>query len=383
MAISEINKIAVIGAGVMGHGIAQLFAVFGHQVNLLDINEKLLKEALDKIGWSLNKFVDKQMISQDQSEKALASIKTFTNLAGGLKDVDFVLETVTEDLELKHKVYREICKFLPEDIIIASNTSDIRITRLAEAVTSPSRFVGMHFVNPAPLMPFVGIVLGEETREETGETTRKLAEGLGKMTLVLKKDRDLADVLGWIYFESLWRIEDGDYTQEEIDASFRAEGFPMGIIELLDFIGLDTVLHVLKQKDMKAPPVLEEKVQNKKLGKKTIEGFYDWSKGRPPIPMEKAHGYDVLYSMAPAVNEAALFIEEGVCSGEELDMAFEKGQSFPYGPLKYADMRGIDAVVEALQSSPRKYNPHPRLLKMVKEGQLGQKSGKGFYEYGS
>jgi enoyl-CoA hydratase/3-hydroxyacyl-CoA dehydrogenase len=383
MTISGINKIVVIGAGIMGHGIAQLFAMYGYRVNLVDINDAILEEALNKIGWSLDKLVEKKLISRDQGEKARSSINIFPDLKNGLKDVDFVLETVTENLELKHEVYRQVCRRVPENIIIASNTSDLRITRLALAVANPARFVGMHFLNPPPLMPLVEIVMGEKTSAETAQTTRVLAESLGKMPIVLKKDRDLADVLGWIFYESLWQLEEAVYTQEEIDASFRAEGFPMGMIELLDFTGLDTAYNVIKAKGLEAPPVMEEKIRAGNLGKKSGHGFYDWSQGRPLIPMEKAEKYDVILSMAPAVNEAAIFLEDNVCTRDELDQAFEKGQAFPYGPFKFADTRGIDAVCEALRSSHRKYRPHPRLLEMVKAGRLGKKSGKGFYDYES
>jgi enoyl-CoA hydratase/3-hydroxyacyl-CoA dehydrogenase len=381
MAIEVINKIAVIGAGIMGHGIAQLFAMYGYPVNLVDLNESALKEALKKIGWSLDKFVKKKLISPDQGENAWSSINAFTNLKGGLADVDFVLETVTENLELKHEVFKQVCRRVPENIIIATNTSDLRITRLAVAVTNPARFVGMHFLNPPPLMPLVEIIMGEKTSTETAETTRALAESLGKMPIVLKKDRDLADVLGWIFYESLWQLQEGVYTREEIDASFLDEGFPMGMVELLDFTGLDTAYNVLKEKDLKVPPVMQAKIRTGNLGKKTGHGFYDWSQGRPFIPMEKAGKYDVILSMAPAVNEAVIFLAENICSRDELDQAFEKGQAFPYGPFKFADTRGIEAVIAALQSSHRKYRPHPRLLEMVKTGRLGKQSGKGFYDY--
>ncbi len=383
MTISGINKIAVIGAGIMGHGIAQVFAMYGYQVNLVDTNDAIIKEALEKIGWSLDKFTAKDVISLERSEKALSSIKGSTDLKDGLKGVDFVLESVTENTGLKQRVYREVCEAVPENIIIASNTSDIRITTLAAAVSNPERFVGMHFVNPAPLMPLVSIVMGEKTIDETAESTRALAESLEKIPIVLRKDKDLTDILGWIFYESLWRLEEGASTREEIDASFRAEGFPMGIIELLDFVGLDTAHSVMKEKGREIPLGLKEKIRAGRLGTKTGQGFYDWSQGRPAIPLEKAGKFDVIHSMAPAVNEAVVFLEEGVCAREELDLAFEMGQGFPYGPLKFADIRGIEAVVEALKSSPRKYKPHPRLLDMIKAGRLGKESGKGFYDYPS
>lgn len=381
MTISGINKIAVIGGGIMGHGIAQLFSMHAYQINLVDIDEPILKEALEKIGWSLDKFVEKKMITPEEQARALSAINTYTSLKDGLQGVDFVLETVTEEVEIKQRVFREVCQVVPEDIIVASNTSDLRITTLADAVTHPARFVGMHFLNPPPLMPLIQIVMGEKTSEETAETTRALAEDLGKMPVVLKKDKDLADILTWILYESLWQLEDGAFTKEEIDASFRVEGFPMGIIELLDFTGLDTARNVLKEKGLDTPPLLEEKVQAGNLGNKSGQGFYDWSQGRPSISMEKAGRYDVIHSMAPAVNEAVVFLEEDVCGMDEIDMAFEMGQAFPYGPFRFADLRGIDEVVGVLQSSPRKYDPHKRLLEMVEAGQLGKKSGKGFYDY--
>ncbi|MEM3651316.1 MAG: enoyl-CoA hydratase-related protein, partial [Candidatus Jordarchaeaceae archaeon] len=355
----------------------------GYKVNLVDIKEDVLQKAMEKISWSLNKLVDKKIIAPHQIDKAISSIKTYINLKEALKDVDFVIETVTEDEEIKKKVFKEVSNNVPEDVIITSNTSDIRISKLATAVDKPERFAGMHFLNPPVLMPLVEVVMGEKTSKETAQKTKELAESLGKITILIKKDRDLADMLRAIIYETLWQIQDGNYTIEEIDASFRKEGFPMGQIELMDFGGLDTGYNVLKHHNMAIPPVLEEKIKAGDFGQKTGKGFYDWSKGRPKIDLSKAGKFDVIKSLAPWVNEAASWLAEDIAEKEEIDKAFEMGQGFPYGPFKFADLRGIDTIVDELKSSPRGYKPHPLLLKMIEEGKLGKKTGKGFYDYGA
>ncbi|MFB0562479.1 MAG: 3-hydroxyacyl-CoA dehydrogenase/enoyl-CoA hydratase family protein [Candidatus Lokiarchaeia archaeon] len=383
MVLEGIEKIAVIGAGIMGHGIAQLLAQSGYKVNLVDIKEEILQKAMEKISWSLNKLVDKKIIAPHQRDDVVSSIKTYTGLKEALKDVDFVIETIVEDEEIKKKVFKEVSDNVAESVIISSNTSDIRISKLATAVDEPERFVGMHFLNPPVLMPLIEVVMGEKTNMETAQKTKELAESLGKITILIKKDRDLADILRALAFEVVWQVQEGKYTVEEIDASFRKEGFPMGQLELMDFGGLDTVYNVMKHHNMDIPPVFEEKIKAGELGQKTGKGFYDWSKGRPKIDLDKAGKFDVIKALAPWVNEAVLWLAEDIAEKEEIDKAWEMGQGFPYGPFKFADLRGIDNIVEELKASPRGYKPNPLLLKMVEEGNLGKKTRKGFYDYGA
>ncbi|MCD6243516.1 3-hydroxyacyl-CoA dehydrogenase [Candidatus Bathyarchaeota archaeon] len=393
----EVKRIAVVGAGMMGHGIAQVFAMKGYEVKLLDINEEILKKAMQSIEWSLNKFVEKRRIRKEDADAALSRIKTTTAYEEAAKDIDFAIEAVPENIELKKKVFAKIDEVAPPHTIIATNTSTLSITEMGNATKRPDKAVGMHWFNPPQLMQLIEVVKGDQTSDETVNTVMELSKKLGKTPILCKKDVRgfiVNRILGCVFNEAFWAYHRGETTKEGIDASAKyTGGFPMGWFELADFVGLDIAYEVGKvlyqaygERFKPCTEVIEPLVKEGKLGQKTGEGFYDWSKGRPRIPFELSDEYDVERSWLVAINEAAWLVYEEVAEPESIDTGMKLGTGWPSGPCEYADRKGIDWALNGLKELHQKYNmemyrPCPLLEEYAAKGWLGKKSGRGFYQY--
>jgi enoyl-CoA hydratase/3-hydroxyacyl-CoA dehydrogenase len=390
-----LRKVAVIGAGVMGHGIAQVCAMAGFEVSLVDISEEILKRALQQIMQSLNKHVEKGAITKEDATKVFERIKTSLSIAEAVKDADVVIEAVPENLELKRQVFRQIDMHAPPHTILTSNTSTLRITDIAAATSRPSRVVGTHFFNPPQLMPLVEVVKGEQTSDDIISEILNFVSKIGKQSILCRKDVKgfIVNRIGsQVFEECLWAVYRGEATVEEVDASIRAAGFPMGMFELMDFIGLDPLLMGLRVLEeaygdrFKVPPLLEDLVEKGKYGRKSGQGFYDWSKGRPLIKLELAGKYDINRVWAVAVNEAAHLISEGVADPLTIDRGMKLAQNFPAGPCEKGDEIGIDNIFNLLNELYQKHNdaryrPAPLLEEFIKSNRLGRKQGIGFYEY--
>ncbi|RLI20075.1 3-hydroxybutyryl-CoA dehydrogenase, partial [Candidatus Bathyarchaeota archaeon] len=332
----EIKKVAVIGAGTMGHGIAQVFAMKGYQVNLLDINEEILKKAKQSIAWSLEKFVEKRRIRKEDADAALSRINTTTAYEEAVSDIDLAIEAVPEDIELKKKIFAKVDEIAPPHAIIATNTSTLSITEMGNATKRPDKAVGMHWFNPPQLMQLIEVVKGDKTSDETANKIIELSKKLGKTPILCKKDVRgfiVNRVLGCVFNEAFWTYYRGEATKEGIDASVKyTGGFPMGWFELCDFVGIDISYEVGKvlyeaygERFKPCPEVIEPLVKEGKFGQKTGQGFYDWSKGRPRIPFELSDEYDVDRSWAVAINESAWLIYEEVAEPESIDTGMKLG----------------------------------------------------------
>ena len=377
-------RLAVIGAGEMGHGIAELAALHGHEVAMRDVKQELLDRGMERIRWSLGKLVEKNQIRPEQRDEVLARIRVTTDLAQATRDAAIVIEAIFEDLDLKKRVFRELDRAAPKDAILASNTSALPITNMARATKRPHKVVGMHFFNPPMLMPLVEVIRADTTDDATLEAAVGLAKSLGKTVVVVKKDVPgfiTTRVLGPYFEEAAWIHDTERVPIETIDAAMRFRaGFPMGPFELADQVGIDVLHHLIKNANRPVPRSVQTLIDEKKFGRKVDEGYYSYKGGRPTLRPEMGSGFDPIRILAPMINEAAELVALDVASPAEIDEAMRLGTAFPDGPLTMADKVGVDTVLSALRDHPRS-KPAAILSEMVAHGDLGAKSGKGFYQH--
>ena len=285
----EIKKIAVLGAGLMGHGIAQVAAqVAKYEVALRDIKQEFLDNGMNMITGSLRKFVEKGVVSENEMKETLSRIHPTLDMKEAVKDADLIIEAVPEKVELKKSVLKEAGEVAKEGALMASNTSSISITELASATKRPEKFCGMHFFNPPQLMKLVEIIRGAKTSDATVHTIVQVSEKMGKETVVVKKDsagfivnRILIPALN----EAMYLVWEDIADPEDIDKAIRLGlNWPMGPLKLLDYLGLDTTLSIAEVlRDDLDPkyrpcPLLRQMVRANLLGRKTGKGFYDWTK---------------------------------------------------------------------------------------------------------
>jgi enoyl-CoA hydratase/3-hydroxyacyl-CoA dehydrogenase len=395
-----IRNVAVVGAGAIGSAIAEVVAMHGFYVKLMDINEEILKRAVDKIGEGLKSSYERGYI-KESVESIMKRIKTTTSIAEAVKDADLVIEAVPEILDLKKKVFSDIEKHASEHTIFATNTSSLSITELASATKGPDKFIGMHFFNPPKVLRLLEIEWGERTSQETVKTVEDFAKKIDRITVHVKKDAP-GFIVNRIFVtmsnEAAWALEMDEGTVEEIDSAVKYRmGLPMGLFELHDVLGggsVDVSYHVLEYfrkmlgETYRPAPIFEKLYNAGNYGKKTAKGFYDWSGGKTnEVPLRAGAKFDLLRLVAPAVNEAAWLIEKGITTAEEIDLAVLNGLNYPRGLLRMADEIGIDGIVAKLRELHEKYKeerykPNPVLKKMVKENKLGRKTNEGFYKYG-
>lgn len=284
------KKIAVIGAGTMGNGIAHTFAQSGFKVQLIDISEASLQKGMDTITKNLDRMVAKEKIDEAQKSETLNNITTFTDIAEGVKNAGLVVEAATENSELKLKIFKQLDEQCAKDTILATNTSSISITQIAAVTSRPKQVIGMHFMNPVPIMKLVEIIRGYNTSDEVTKTIMDLSKTLGKDPVEVNDypgfvaNRILMPMLN----ESIETLYNGVAGVTEIDTVMKlGMAHPMGPLQLADFIGLDVCLSILNvmydgfKNPKYAPcPLLVNMVRAGKLGVKSGEGFYDYSQSR-------------------------------------------------------------------------------------------------------
>jgi enoyl-CoA hydratase/3-hydroxyacyl-CoA dehydrogenase len=383
----DIETIAVLGAGNMGHGIAEVAAIAGFSVRMRDIKEELVQEGYDSIEWSLGKLAEHDQLTEDEAEAALERIEPLVDLPETVGDADVVIEAVPERMDIKQEVYGEVEEHAPDRAIFASNTSSLSITELSETTDRPEQFCGMHFFNPPVRMDLVEVISGAHTSEGTLEVVEALAEELGKTPVRVRKDSPgfiVNRVLIPLLNESAWLVESGEATVAEVDATTKYDmSLPMGAFELADRIGLDVALDVLEYMESvlgetyAACPLLAGKVEAGELGEKSGTGFYDHDDGGVEIPNDAGREDVATRLTAMMANEVAKLVENDVADPGAIDEAMQLGTGFPDGPARRADGAGLDVLAETLSDlhegtgEPR-YEPADRLVEYAEDG-------RGFY----
>ena len=285
----KIKKVAVIGAGTMGNGIAHTFAQCGFQVSLIDVSPESLESGLNTVKKNLDRMVKREKISETDKENTLTNISTFTNIQSGVSGVDLVVEAATENMDVKLKIFKQLDEICDAHVILASNTSSISITKIGAATSRPDKVIGMHFMNPVPVMKLVEIIRGYATSNEVTTQIMQLSKELKKAPVEVNDypgfvaNRILMPMIN----EAIYTLYEGVAGVEEIDTVMMlGMAHPMGSLHLADFIGLDVCLSILEvlHKGFGNPkyapcPLLVNMVTAGKLGLKSGEGFYDYSDG--------------------------------------------------------------------------------------------------------
>ncbi len=377
----EMN-VGIIGAGTMGIGIAQVAATNGCKVWVYDANPKQVETATVGLEKTLTKLVDKQKISAEKMTEILTNICIATELKD-FKDCELVIEAIIENKEIKTKVFTELESHVSENCVIGSNTSSISITSLGAELKKPERFIGIHFFNPAPLMPLIEIIPSLLTEKSLAEKIYNLMKEWGKTPVIAK------DIPGFIvnriarpyYGEGLRIVEENMATPEQVDDAMRTLGnFKMGPFELMDLIGVDinfsvtTTVYKDYFNDPKyKPSLLQQRMSEAKLhGRKTGKGFYDYAEGaEKPVAQKDDALYQQIFLriISMLINEAVEAKRLGVANDEDIELAMQKGVNYPKGLLAWGKEIGYSKISETLQSlyeeyQEERYRQSPLLKKL-------------------
>ncbi|ELY52041.1 3-hydroxyacyl-CoA dehydrogenase/enoyl-CoA hydratase family protein [Natronolimnohabitans innermongolicus] len=390
MSLDSIDRVAVLGAGNMGHGITEVTAMGGYDVTMRDIKDEFVEDGYESIAWSLEKLEEKELIDETADE-VLDRIDITTDLEEAVADADLVIEAAPENLELKHDIFSDLEEYCDEDTLLATNTSSLPITDIAEVVDTSERVLGLHFFNPPVKMDLVEVIYGEDTSDEAAEAGYEWVESVGKTPIYVRKDVRgfvVNTIVGPFGGEPAFMVSEGEATIRGADATMSHErGYPMGPFELADLTGIDVGYHVRKEGGSPIPPITEEKVEAEELGQKTGKGFYDYEDGDgADYQPDDAGDFDWLRVEARMANRAAFLVGEGVAKPEEVDTGVQLGLGFPEGICRRADKIGLDEILEKLETLQEetgadRFEPHPYLVELVEEGKTGEDAGDGFYEY--
>ena len=380
-------QVGVLGGGTMGSGIVQVAAQNGHQVILVDLNDAVLTKSKEKLAKIMARLVEKGRITQDQSDATQGNIIYSTDVQD-FKNCGIVIEAIVENLDIKKKVFSQLEEITPEGCILASNTSSLSIASIGAALKDANRIIGVHFFNPAPLMPLVEIIPSVQTSEATLNETKSLIDSWKKVTVICK------DTPGFIvnrvarpfYGESLRIYEEGVADFATIDWAMTAiGGFRMGPFTLMDYIGNDvnyTVTETVFKSFYYDPRYKPSFTQMRfseagYLGRKSGRGYYNYAEGAVnPSPNEDAQLGQQIFDriLVMLINEAVDAVFLNIGSKEAIDLAMTKGVNYPKGLLSWADEIGLENVLEKLEAmfheyGEDRYRPSPLMRRMVKKGE--------------
>ncbi|WP_126653448.1 3-hydroxyacyl-CoA dehydrogenase NAD-binding domain-containing protein [Chryseobacterium aureum] len=376
-------NVGIIGAGTMGIGIAQVAATNGCKVWVYDANAKQVETATVGLEKTLTRLVDKQKISAKKMTEILANLSIATELKD-FKDCELIIEAIIENKEIKTKVFTELENYVSESCVLSSNTSSISITSLGAELKKPERFIGIHFFNPAPLMPLVEVIPSLLTEKTLAEKIYNLMKEWGKTPVIAK------DIPGFIvnriarpyYGEGLRIVEENIATPEQVDEAMKTLGnFKMGPFELMDLIGVDvnfavttTVYKDYFYDPKYKPSLLQQRMSEAKLrGRKTGKGFYDYSEGaEKPLAQKDDALYQQIFLriISMLINEAVEAKRLGVANDEDIELAMQKGVNYPKGLLSWGKEIGYAKISETLQNlyeeyQEERYRQSPLLRKMI------------------
>ncbi len=409
----EISNVYVVGAGYMGSGIAEMAALAGYRVFMHDLTEERLENGMTAIRASLDRFLSRGKITLEARDAALAAISSTTSLEAA-SEADLAVEAVSEDLELKRRVFTHLDELCPPHALLCTNTSAIPISSIAAATARPEQVVGTHFFGPVPVMRLCEVIRGIRTSDDSFEAADAWARSLDKETVRVHRDHAgfIANRLNMpATLEMVRLVEEGGVTPAEIDkaATFGLEG-RVGPLEILDNAGLDITISAASAiyddtGDPKffPPPLLRRMAAAGLLGRKTGRGFYDYSSGaKQEYELLKNKGAGAVSGLLPdgggdpgqltfrillpTIVEAVLMIQSGVAGADDIDRATRLGFNFPMGPLEMADNTGLDAILNRArsiheQTGDSKFFPPLLLQRMVEAGLTGRAAGRGFYVY--
>lgn len=383
----QTNKVGVVGAGAMGAGIAQIASQAGHQVILYDLSQSTLDESASKLAKIMSRLVEKKRITIEESHEIQGRIVRSTQI-DLFEGCDLVVEAVVENLDVKHSVFKQIENIVSSDCIVASNTSSLSITSLAAGCNHPERVVGLHFFNPAPLMPLVEIVPAIQTSEDNPLHLVSLMKNWGKSPVIAKDSPGFIvnRVARPFYGEALRILDEGIADVPTIDTAMRNLGFKMGPFQLMDLIGHDVNYAVTESvfKSFYCDPRFMPSITQLKLveagwlGRKVGKGFYNYANNSTDSTtnVEIDSDTEVLIAeriIAMLINEAADAVHYGIASPEDIDIAMQKGVNYPKGLLFWADEWGAEKVVNIIDAlkdeyGETRYRCSTLLRKKAKEG---------------
>lgn len=358
----KVKKIAVIGAGLMGAGIAYVAALKGFEVALNDINEEFVNKGMQRIRTDVMGGIDRGKMKPADGMKLIKAIKPNVDLAECTKDADLVIEAIFEKMEVKKEIFEKLDQMTPPETILASNTSTLSITEIASATERPDKVLGMHFFSPVPAMPLLELVVGNETSNEALETAKTVGNALGK-TLIVSKDGPgfiVNRILGPTLGEFARIYEEKLAPMELIEKAAVKDGlFPVGPFTLLDFVGLDVAVHAGKTLESAfgetyaVSSILKKAVEQGHLGSKVGKGIQDLAEDfEPKIAAEEVMDR----VMAVAVNEAAKCVhEEDITTIQDADTGMRLGTNWNPGPFQLADKVGLSKIIETLKGLQANY----------------------------
>ncbi|MHA1576267.1 MAG: 3-hydroxyacyl-CoA dehydrogenase NAD-binding domain-containing protein [Candidatus Thorarchaeota archaeon] len=351
----EINKIVVIGAGLMGSGIAYVSASKGYQIILVDINQAAVDAGMERIRSDVMTGVDKGKLTISEAQSLMGNLSASTSIEDAVKEADLVIEAIFENMEVKKEVFGKVDANAPAHAILATNTSSLSIDELANSTGRPDKFIGMHYFSPVAALMLLEIVIGEKTSDETIAATIAVGEKQGKIPVKAKNSPGFIvnRILMPVLRESILLYEQGVATKEEIDSAMTVHAkFPAGPFTLGDFVGLDIAFNAMSTlyrelgDCFKPPEVLEKLVESGAIGTKAKKGFYDY--GGVQVEPEAPKGVDALWLVdritMPVIREAMLLVDQGIAEKDDIDLAMKLGASFPAGPFELAEKIGLETV---------------------------------------